>query len=164
MRIRKMIALAIVLLLCVGAVFAQSADARVKKLLDGAKLKYSINDSNNYVVTYTMENNPDRSHIVFVVSSTETYKGTEIREIWSIAAILPDYPDEYTIHDLLETNSTIKAGAWAMEQTEEGEVWVLYTVKVPAASMTSKELANLTYFVAEICDEFEEEYVGDDIY
>lgn len=163
MNLRKTIALGVALALCAGVAFAQDPDPRVKKLLDSAKIKYSTNDSGNYIVSFTMENNPERSHGVFVVSATENYKGTEIREIWSVAAILPGYPDEYTIYDMLQTNSTIKIGAWAMEETDEGEVWVIYTVKVPA-NLSSKDLVNFIYFVAEICDEWEEEYVGEDIY
>lgn len=163
MNSRKLVALALVLALCAGAAFAQSGDSRVKKMFDSMNVKYTINSSGNFVVSYTMENNPERSHGVFVVSSTETYKGSEIREIWSVAAVLPSYPDEYTVKEMFETNSTIKVGAWAMEETDEGEVWVIYTVKV-LANMSAKDLTNLVYFVAEICDEFEEEYVGDDIY
>jgi hypothetical protein len=60
-------------------------------------------------------------------------------------------------------NSTTKIGAWAIEEADDGELWVLYTVKVPAA-MSPKELADIVYFVAEASDEMEVELVGDDEY
>jgi len=162
MRKYRVVLVVMMLVLAATVVFAQTPDARLKKAFDSLGIKYTTNSSGNYIVSYQMENNPERSHGVFVVSGTETYRGIEIREIWSVAAVLPSYPSEDIIYAMMAQNSTIKVGAWAIEASDE-EVWIIYTVKVPAA-MSAKDLSNLIYFVAEICDEWEEENIGDDIY
>lgn len=147
-----------------SAAFAQDgADPRVKEALDSIGIKYSINSSNNYKVVYRMDSDPDRSHLVFIVSKTSTYRDLEIREIWSVAAVLDAYPDDEVIHRLMAMNSTTKLGAWAIEASDEGEVWVMYTVKVPS-DMSPDELNDAVYFVAEVCDELEAELIGDDEY
>jgi hypothetical protein len=150
------------LLIAAATLYAQKADTRVGKALDAAKVVYDINDSGNYVVSYEINGNPERSHSVYVVSATEEYEGLEIRELWGMGAVLDDYPDYDTLASLLEHNAGIKIGSWGMEYGED-EIYLFYMVKVPAA-MSGKDLANLIYFVAEVCDEFEEEYLGDDIY
>ncbi len=163
MKARKIAALAVLFTLCAGAAFAQAPDARVKKLLDTAKLYYEVNDYGNYRVLITLESDPERTQLVLVMSVTEDYFGTEIREIVSVAGILPDYPDEYTMYNLMEENWTNKIGAWSMVQTDEGDVAVYYTVKVPA-NLSPKDLNNLINFVAKVCDKWEEEYLGGDDY
>ncbi len=150
------------LVIAAAASFAQAADPRVGKALDSAEVVYDINDSGNYVVSYEINGNPERSHSVYVISTTETYEGLEIRELWGVGAVLEDYPDYDMLAAMLEQNASIKIGSWGMEYGE-AEVYLLYMIKVPAA-ISGAELANLIYFVAEVCDEFEVEYVGDDLY
>mgnify|MGYP001201355123 CR=1 FL=1 len=162
MKIRALV-FALALVLFAGALYAQEADPRIAEALDSADVIYTVKSSGNYYVEYKMDNNDERSHGVYVVSETETYRGIEIREIWAVAAVVYELPDMDTLVTLMETNSTIKVGAWAMEVSEDGEVWVLYTIKVPA-ELDGERLSTLIYFVAEMCDEFEEEYVGDDVY
>ncbi|TFG84568.1 MAG: hypothetical protein E4H20_02830 [Spirochaetales bacterium] len=163
MKIRVILVAAMMTLAVLSSGFAQEADPRLAVALDESGIKYTVNESGNYVVSYEMDNNPDRSHSVFIISETEDYRGVELREIWSVSAVLYEIPDLDTIIALMEQNSTIKVGAWAMETSDDGEIWILYTVKVPVA-LTGKQLSHLIYFVAEMCDEFEESYVGDDIY
>lgn len=139
------------------------ADPRIKEALDSVGIKYSVNSSNNYKVVYTMDNDADRSQLVFIVSKTETYRSVELREIWSVAAVLDEYPGEETIHSILNMNSTSKIGAWAIEEADDGKMWLLYTTKVPVA-LSPDELKDIVYFVAEVCDEMEAELVGDDEY
>jgi len=146
----------------VGYSEAGTPDPRLSRAFDSIGIKYTTNSSGNYIVSYQMENNPDRSHGVFVVSETQVYRGIEMREMWSVAAVLPSYPNEDIIRAMMSQNSTIKLGAWAIEASDE-EVWIIYTIKVPA-DQPAKDIANMIYFVAEICDEWEEEYIGDDIY
>lgn len=159
----KAIVIAAVLAALATPAFAQSgADPRVKEALEAAGLKYSVNSSDNFKVVYQMDSDPDRSHLVFIVSRTSTYRDLEIREIWSVAAILDAFPDDEVVHRLLAMNSTAKLGAWAIEESE-GEVWVMYTVKVPF-DLSPEELNDAIYFVAEVCDELESELTGSDEY
>ncbi|HOZ72259.1 MAG TPA: hypothetical protein PLW80_04230 [Spirochaetales bacterium] len=146
-----------------GSSEAGKADPRVAQALDSLGLKYSVNSSNNYKVVYSMEDGSGRSHLAFVVSKTSKYRSLEIREIWSIAAILDEYPDAEVVDYMFTMNSTTKIGAWAIEVSDDGEVWVMYTVKVPA-DLSADELNDIIYFVAEVCDELEVELTGDDEY
>ncbi|PKL23333.1 MAG: hypothetical protein CVV47_15505 [Spirochaetae bacterium HGW-Spirochaetae-3] len=160
---RIILAIGIASIVSVSTYAQDAADPRVAEALDSLGIKYSVNSSNNYKVVYRMDNDPDRSHLVFVVSKTSIYRSVEIREIWSIAAILDEYPDSEMIHRLLSMNSTTKIGAWAIEESEDGEIWLMYTTKI-LAGLKPEELKDTIYFVAEVCDEMEAELVGDDNY
>ena len=122
----------------------------------------SINSEGNFKVVYQMEADEERSHQVFVVSRTSSFRNAEMRELWSVAVVLNEYPTQELMLKLLTTNSGIKVGAWAIENFDD-ELWILYTIKVPV-DIGSAALKDLIYFVAEMCDELEQELVGDDIY
>ncbi len=140
---------------------AQSAtsDPRVKKSLERLGLNYQLSKSGNYNVTFQIENS-DRTHMVTIMSKTETYRGIEIREIYAIAAALEDYPPEELIYRMMEENSTLKLGAWAMEADSSG-VYIYFTTKIPA-DVKDNDLKYYSYFIAEIADEMEEELLGTD--
>lgn len=158
---RPMVLLAASLLFLTASAFAQ-ADPDVAAALDEQGVIYTINEEGNFVVEYQMDADEERSQRVFVVSQTSAYRNAELREIWSVAVVLNDYPDEELMYYLLTVNSGIKVGAWAVEEFDD-ELWILYTIKVPA-DLGSAALKDLIYFVAEMCDELEAELVGDDIY
>ncbi len=140
---------------------AQSAtgDPRVKKTLERLGLNYQISKSGNFTVTYNIENS-DRTHMVTIKSQTEMYRGIEIREIFAIAAALDDYPPDELVYRMMEENSTLKLGAWAMEADSSG-VYIYFTTKIPA-DVRDNDLKYYSYFVAEIADEMEEELLGTD--
>ena len=157
--------LATSLLFLASVTFAQfpgQADPGVAAALDEQGVIYSINDEGNFVVVFQMDADEERSQRVFVVSQTSSYRNAELREIWSVAVVLNEYPDEELMYYLLTVNSGIKVGSWAVEEFDD-ELWILYTIKVPV-DIDSAALKDLVYFVAEMCDELEAELVGDDIY
>jgi len=61
---------------------------------------------------------------------------------------------------MMEENSTLKLGAWAMEADSSG-VYIYFTTKIPA-DVRDNDLKYYSYFVAEIADEMEEELLGTD--
>jgi hypothetical protein len=138
------------------------ADPALAAALDEQGVIYTINDEGNFMVVYQMDADEERSQQVFIVSQTSAYRNAELREIWSVAAVLNEYPDEELMYYLLTVNSGIKVGAWAVEEFDD-ELWILYTVKIPV-EFGSAALKDLIYFVAEMCDELEADLVGDDIY
>ncbi|HUW71040.1 MAG TPA: hypothetical protein VMX33_12485 [bacterium] len=160
---RRILAISIMALATFPAIAQDKADPRVKEALDSIGIKYSVNTSNNYKVVYSMDKDKDRSQLAFIVSETVNYRNLEVREVWSVAAVMTEYPGQDVIQKLMAMNSTTKIGAWAIEEADDGKFWVLYTVKVPAA-LSPKELADIVYFVAEVSDELEVELVGDDEY
>ncbi len=167
MRLRTAAVAALIALVCLHSAAAQDQDGkapdpRLAKAFDSLGVKYDINSSGNYVVSYQMDKNQDRSHYVYVISRTETYESVEIREMWGIGAVFEGDIDPDILYSILQQNSGIKIGAWGIEYGD-GEVYVLYMIKIPV-NIEPRQLADLIYFVAEVCDEFEEEYVGDDIY
>lgn len=159
----KILVLAILSISALSVSAQDKADPRVKQALDSQGIKYSVNSSNNYKVVYTMDKDKDRSQLAFIVSETVDYRSLEVREVWSVAAVLDEFPGTDVVTELMAMNSTTKIGAWAIEKSDDGKFWVLYTVKVPAA-LSPKELIDIVYFVAEVSDEMEVELVGDDEY
>ncbi len=153
---------ALILFLPVFASAQASGDPRVKKSLDTLGIKYTLNDKGNFLVTFTMDTNEERSHMVRIVSKTTGYNTIEVREIWATAAILEEYPDDEILYRLMEENSRETLGAWAMEASSDG-VSLYYTVKVPV-SIKNDELQEFMYFVAEMADKLEEELLGTDEY
>ena len=163
MKFRSLFFATFILIIGASVAFADGkADPRVRDALDYLDIEYDINSSGNYKVIYTMEYDEDRSHMVFVVSETETYSSVEIREIWSVAAVLDEYPDDSIVRNMMDLNSSNKLGAWAIEE-DDGEVWILYTAKFQV-DLEPDELEDIMYFVAEICDEMELDLVGTDEY
>ena len=162
MRLLKYL-LAASMIFSVFPAFAQNqADPLVAAALDEQGVIYTINSEGNFKVVYQMEADEERSHQVFVVSRTSSFRNAEMRELWSVAVVLNEYPTQELMLKLLTTNSGIKVGAWAIENFDD-ELWILYTIKVPV-DIGSAALKDLIYFVAEMCDELEQELVGDDIY
>lgn len=161
MRNRKTFFVVVILIVTISLLAAQSAtgDPRVKKSLERLGLKYQLSKSGNFNITYNIENS-DRTHMVTIVSKTETYRGIEIREIYAVAAALDDYPPDELIYRMMEENSSLKLGAWAMEANSDG-VYIYFTTKIPA-DVKDNDLKYYSYFVAEIADELEEELLGND--
>lgn len=160
---RKVITAFLIIIVAVSLLAAQSAtgDPRVKKTLERLGLNYQLSKSGNFNVTYNIEDT-ERTHMVTIMSKTETYRGIEIREIYAIAASLDDYPPEELIYRMMEENSTLKLGAWGMEASSDG-VYIYFTTKIPA-DVKDNDLKYYSYFVAEIADELEEEILGTDDY
>lgn len=138
-----------------------TGDPRVKKSLERLGLTYQLSKSGNFNVTFQIENS-QRTHMVTIKSKTENYRGIEIREIFALVAILNDYPPDELIFRMMEENSTLKLGAWAMEADSSG-VYIYFTAKVPV-DIKDNDLKLYSYFVAEVADEMEEELLGTDEY
>ena len=88
--------LAASLLFMASVAFAQSpgqADSALAAALDEQGIIYSVNDEGNYVVIFQMDADEERSQRVFVVTQTSTYRNAELREIWSVAVVLNEYPE-----------------------------------------------------------------------
>lgn len=144
--------------------FAQApqADPRLAKALDSIGVKYDVNSYGNYLVLYTMSKNEDRSQNVVVMSKTEQYDGIEIRELYAIGAELDDYPDSDTLLYLLEQSATMKIGSWGVDYGDSS-VYILFSIKVPS-DIGAEALNSFIYFAAEVADEFEEEFTGEDYF
>jgi hypothetical protein len=109
-----------------GAAFAAGPDRAVGRLLDGLEYKYEIDEDGDYKLVFDMEN--DRSQLVFVRSSVETYGSHHIREIWSPGYKSPGPQFPALIGNrLLEDSNESKLGAWV----KQGDM-AMFVVKIDA--------------------------------
>lgn len=109
-----------------GMAQAADPDRAVGRLLDGLKYTYEVDEDGDYKLIFDMEN--DRTQLVFVRSSVETYGSHHIREIWSpgYKSPGPQFP-ALVSNRLLEDSNASKLGAWV----KQGEM-AMFVVKIDA--------------------------------
>jgi hypothetical protein len=142
-----------------GAQKDKKPDARVGATLDRLGIKYTINSSGNYAVTYGLEG--DRSQTVYVMSSTDEYNDVEIREIWSNAGSFDAEPDSAELLDLMTESGKNKIGCWALEAMDDGKYLLFYSIKFPAAASDDAYRAMLE-FASSVADEREKDLFASD--
>jgi hypothetical protein len=144
------------------AAFAQGTskgDARVAAQLDRLGLHYKLTDSGNYSITFDVESG--RSQVAYIMAKTETYKGLEIREIWSRAGTFEDLPESDVMQKLLEDSAGEKIGFWSIEEADNGGWTVYFSVKVPVY-LKDADLKSLLELTANVGDEKEAELFNQD--
>lgn len=135
-------------------------DATVRAMLDAEKIKYSVNDSGNFLVTWRVGDS-GRTQLAVINSATESYEGFAIRQIWSVAYKGTRLPRN-AMAQLLIDNGAKKIGAWELATNERNNSeWVVFTIKVPA-NLPAKQLRAMSSVVAEVADEMEEKLDGGD--
>lgn len=154
----RVIVAAMVLLLFVTAIpaFAQSGkpDQRVKKALDALKITYEVAASGNFKVIRDMADG-ERTHLVIVASSTSNFRGTEVREVYGVAAKFDYEPDADLLYRLLTESYTYKIGSWAMSE-EDGTYYISFIARV-YVNISNTDLQNTIDAVAMTCDQWENE-------
>jgi hypothetical protein len=133
---------------------AAQGDLRVAEQLDRLGLHYELTESNNYSVTYDLDGG--RSQVAYVTADTETYKGVEIRELWSRAGTFDEIPSADTMEKLLEDTGTEKIGAWALEKSSEDGYILYYSIRVPV-SLQDSQMGSLLRLAADVADQKESE-------
>ncbi|MFM2387284.1 MAG: hypothetical protein RL660_2041 [Bacteroidota bacterium] len=110
-------------------------DARIKRQLDGLKVKYEVNESTgNFKVLFSMDN--DRTQQVIIKSKPATFGGYEYREVYSVAAgkpTLADYSQE-TLMTLMNMNYTNKVGYWQIDGESGAPFTLEFTVRMSASA------------------------------
>jgi hypothetical protein len=152
--------LALVSLFLVTTASASAQDSRVRSALDNAGLKYTITDNGNFKIPFDMGNG--RTQVVIVNSKTYEFGGAEIREIFSVAAIVSSKSafTQNNLFKLLELNETYKIGAW---QIHGGESPYILQFAIRAGANTSSSiLADLIKLAAKTADDMEERLTEED--
>jgi hypothetical protein len=142
--------------------FAQTknkSDPRVAVILSDLGLTYKVNSSGNYAVTFDEDNN--RTQVVYIMSSTDTYKGIEIREIWSIAGNFDSEPDSAQLIDLMKESAKNKIGDWALEEQDDGTYLLFYTIKNPV-KIDNAAFKMALQFAADVADTREKDLFNTD--
>ncbi|WPU54480.1 hypothetical protein SQW19_08805 [Stenotrophomonas acidaminiphila] len=109
-----------------GNARAGEPDAAVGRLLDSLEYKYEIDEDGDYRLVFDMDD--DRTQLVFVRSTVETYGAHRVREIWSPAykAPGPQLP-ALVANRLLEDANDSKLGGWV----KQGDM-AMFVVKIDA--------------------------------
>jgi len=152
--------LALVSLFLVTTASASAQDSRVRSALDNAGLKYTITDNGNFKIPFDMGNG--RTQVVIVNSKTYEFGGAEIREIFSVAAVVSSKSafTQNNLFKLLELNETYKIGAW---QIHGGESPYILQFAIRAGANTSSSiLADLIKLAAKTADDMEQRLTDED--
>lgn len=136
---------------CAGA--APTADRRVEKALERARLAFEVDAEGDFRVAFVL---PDgRSQVVVVRSATAGYGTLEVRELVSAGyrsatmALPPEVANR-----LLELNARTRLGAWS----RQGPM-ALFATRMPAET-DPKELADALEYTARAADAAEKEING----
>ena len=104
-------------------------DPTIKAHLEKLGLKYDLHDDGDFSVAFKYSDDGDRTQMVFVRSTVETFGKHRIREIWAPAYKAADGTIPVDVANrLLKSSEDMKLGAWA--KSEDG--YALFVVKIPA--------------------------------
>lgn len=140
-----------------GSAFAGEPDRAVGRVLDTLKYKYEVDSDGDYQLVFEMDD--DRTQLVFVRSTVETYGSHHVREIWS-----PGYKSEgpqfpaLVANRLLEDSNDSKLGGWV----KQGDV-AMFVVKVDADA-SSEVISDAIDAAAKSADAIELEMTSKDEY
>lgn len=109
-----------------GTQRSAGGDATIGEQLDALGYRYNVDKDGDYQLTFELDG--ERSQLVYVLSSVESFGAHRIREIWAPAYRAPGalIPAEVA-NRLLEDSQTSKLGSWV----KQGDMAV-FVVKIPA--------------------------------
>ena len=109
-----------------GTAGAGEPDPGIKAQLDSLEYAYEVDEDGDYRMVFDMED--ERTQLVFVRSSVETYGAHRIREIWSpgYKSSGPQLP-ALVANRLLEDSNDSKLGSWV----KQGDM-AMFVVKIDA--------------------------------
>lgn len=129
-------------------------DRALQKLLDKGKVRYTLDESGSFKVTYDVGGG--RTQLVYVRSTTASFGALKLRDVLSIGhavaeAELPAPLARRMLSDSAET----KLGGWTLQGRH-----LVYMSKIPADSDLRRLLDALS-FTATVADRLEQELSGD---
>jgi hypothetical protein len=149
----KMFGLCAILVLAGTLAWADgTADGRIAKQLDKLGIKYTTLDTGNFSIDNDLESG--RTQSVYIMSSTSTYGGMEIREIWSNAGKFDAAPTAEQMMELFTDNGNRDIGAWNLEASDNGAYLAYFSIKVPVY-LRDKDLSDMIDLAAAAADEME---------
>lgn len=153
----KSIILVLFSIVLAAPVFAQvgvtkSGDARIRKALESKGFKYSVTDAGNFKCTFNVDDN--RTHLVFINSGTQSYRGMELREVWAIGLKANGGFSAQIANDLLQDTERRKMGAWKVIKEDDTHYAVFFVVI--DANADAETLVSAIKIVIDVADEIEE--------
>ena len=135
-----------------------NGDVRIRRILDSEKITYSVDNQGVFKVIFSLSNG--RSQVAFINSSTHSFAGASIREVWSCGLIGEGQLSSEVANSLLERNSTYVLGSWEIARSA-GSTAALFKICV-SADATPEELMSVLAVVLNTADEVEKEYLRSD--
>ncbi len=137
-------------------------DPRVAAALDAIGIEPEIDADGDYKLTLKVDEDGNRTQIVYVISSTERYGNLEIREIWAPAFKTGGRLDADVARAMLVTNERMKLGAWRL-YGEDDDQMAVYAVQVDADA-NAEAMRSALQIVVAVADAEELKQTGKDDY
>ncbi|MEM9557373.1 MAG: YbjN domain-containing protein [Acidobacteriota bacterium] len=127
-----------------------SADPRIAEQLERIGIHYEVDSDGDYQVVIAI--NEQRTHLAYIMSSTETFRALDVRVIWAVANRMStsELPADLAQRLLRENLRTI-AGSWAITDDQ-----LLFTMRIPADADDQTLLSALEIVLAS-ADRMEQE-------
>lgn len=111
---------------------AAEADPAIAKQLKALGYEYEVDEDGDYKLLMAAGDNDERSQIVYIRSTVETYGKHRIRELWSYAYQSPgDSLPAVVANRLLDASNALILGSWVKQERN-----AVYVVKLPADAST----------------------------
>jgi hypothetical protein len=136
---------------------AIEADARVRKALESAGLKYEIASDNTYKITIGLDNG--RTQVVLVDSDTNKLNGAkmEFRDVYSLGYKVNGALSQEIANKMMMQSHDKKIGAWEIfTQKDDSNRFAMFTAKIDA-EMNGTNLKKIIESVGSIADDMEKE-------
>ncbi|HEX6644615.1 MAG TPA: YbjN domain-containing protein [Gemmatimonadales bacterium] len=138
------------------------ADPRVATALRSIGVSSEIDDDQDYKLVLDVDDDGDRTQIVYIISSTERYGNLEIREIWAPAFKTGGRLDADVARKMLAMNERMKLGAWRL-YGEGDDQMAVYAVQIDADA-NAEAMRSALRIVVQVADAEELTQTGKDDY
>jgi hypothetical protein len=150
--IRRLTILVLLFALAVN-VGAQDYDQSVKRQLDLMELDYEIDEHGDFKFLWPVGDN--RTQLVWINSTTNSYLGQEIREVWSPANVYSGpLPADVANMMLLDSYEKIMGGWYVYQEQEGGRRICAFCTKI-LANADRETLRAALMITAQAADEME---------
>jgi hypothetical protein len=141
---------------------APTPDARIAAALEAIGIDSEIDADGDYKLMLQVDDESERTQIVYVISSTERYGNLEIREIWAPAFKTGGRLDDDVARQMLAANERMKLGAWRL-YGEDDDQMAVYAVQIDADANT-EAMRSALQIVVQVADAEELKQTGKDDY
>ena len=137
-------------------------DPRVAAALEAIGVESEVDADGDYKLVLRVDDEGERTQVVYVISSTERYGNLEIREVWAPAFKTGGRLDADVARQMLATNDRMKLGAWRLYGDDDDEMAV-YAVQIDAEA-NAEAMRSALQIVVQVADAEELKQTGKDDY
>jgi len=137
-------------------------DPRIGSALEAIGIESEVDADGDYKLVLRVDDEGDRTQVVYVISATERYGNLEIREVWAPAFKTGGRLDADVARRMLATNDRMKLGAWRLYGDDDDEMAV-YAVQIDADA-NAEAMRSALRIVVQVADAEELKQTGKDDY